>query len=158
MRQVELYTSRDLSEARRIRNIRLYCFFAVCALALAAFGATLILRVEIPGLIATALLSCVAYFVYSTKVSPHNKYCRYLKALQEGLTRETEGVYVSMASDTRMVDGVEVYDFIISVEPGEMGERLFLWDANKPRPTFAPEQEMKIISHSNFIKAIQFLN
>lgn len=155
MDRIDLYSADDVTVAKGEQKKRLIAFFALCAVALAMLVFTLIWRFEIPGLAATALLSCVSFCFYSIKVSPYVKYNRFLREMSEGLSRETEGRFASISDSVRTVDGVEVSDFIVRVESDEMDERLFLWDVDKTCPEIQEGCAIRVTSHSNFVKSVE---
>lgn len=147
-----LYSDNDLQRAQSAIKSRLTFFFLIVAVALAVLVAALILRYKIPAIALTVLFSWIAYFYLSTKALPWIRYRRFLREMGEGLSRVTEGRFVLVGESSRMVDGVEVYDFVLRVGDEEEDERLFLWDADKPRPEIAEGQLMRIISYSNYVK------
>jgi len=157
MNKIELYSPEDYARAFSERKKRLMGIWGLCALMIALFAASTVLRLRIPGLVVTVALACVSYFLYSIKVQPYLKYCKYLREMRDGLTRETDGRFGYISQDCRMVDGVEVCDFILHVGDGETDERLFLWDLDKPRPHLPEGQMLRVASHSNFIKSFEVL-
>jgi len=157
LNRIELYSAEDIRAANDKKKKRLMVFIVLCALATALFVVATILRLRIPGIAILAVLACVGYFFFSSQVMPYVRYCRYLKEMNEGLSRETEGCFASISGSLRMVDGVEVNDFVLLVDEGETDERLFLWDVDKPRPDIPEGQRIRVTSHSNFIKALEFI-
>ena len=157
MSKLELYSPQDYQAAFSEKKRRLTGLFGLLAFTLALFIVAAALRLRIPGLVVTASLACVSYFIYSTKVSPYLKYCKHLSEMRDGLTRETDGRFGYISEDSRTVDGIEVHDFILHVDQGETDERLFLWDLEKPWINLPEGQWIRVASHSNFIKSLEVL-
>ena len=54
-----------------------------------------------------------------------------------------------------MLDGVAVYDFMVYEGDDESEQRLFLWDADKPLPTYQKGQLLDIVSFGKYIKSVK---
>jgi hypothetical protein len=74
--------------------------------------------------------------------------------MREGLTRDTNGWFVSLATEPRKSDGVLVRDFIIRISESEEDERLFYWDDDKPVPDLKYGECVSIKSFGNYIKEL----
>ena len=148
-----MYDEQDLhcaeAEGRRARNI-----------ALIIGGATLIIvtcgmifRIKPLSLAAAILGGCGTYGWISIKLMPWLDYLRFLREMQSGLRRETVGAFVSIAEETRMVDGVRVRD--LTLDDGGDVPLLFYWDEEKPRPVFTPGQRLKLTAFGKFITSYE---
>jgi hypothetical protein len=104
--------------------------------------------------VASTLTACLIYAYISLKLMPHYWYRCLLCDIREGLTRDTDGWFVSLAAEPRKSDGVPVRDFIIRIGESEEDERLFYWDDDKPAPDLKPGDSVNIKSFGNYIKEL----
>ena len=93
----------------------------------------------------------VSYFLWSFKVSPWVKYDRHLKEVKNGQKRATECEIKYFTPETRMMDGVEVNELIVTVGKEEEDERLYYWDADKPIPEVKEGDKVVVTSYGNFV-------
>lgn len=116
--------------------------------------ATLILRNKYVGIGVTIVGAWVCYYIIMQKMMPWFRYKRFLKDMDEGLSRATDGWFVSLSESPRLSDGVAVHDFVLRVGDEEEDERLFLWDDDKELPTLNAGDPVHIVSFSNFVKEL----
>ena len=75
--------------------------------------------------------------------------------MRNGQRRHTECSFLHFAPETRMHDGVEVHEMIVTVGTGEEDERLYYWDADKPEPALREGEKIQVESFGNFITALE---
>jgi hypothetical protein len=148
-----VYGEEDLrkTEAARKRALIVALLIGGAALLLVAIG--MVLRIKWLAVAAAIAGGCAAYSWSALKVSPWNAYLKFLREMQSGLRRETEGAYVSQEAQSRMVDGVLVHDLML--DAGQDVNLLFYWDDEKPRPDFKPGQRLKVSSFGKFITSCE---
>ena len=110
-------------------------------------------RVEPLAIAAAIVGGCLTYSWVALRIMPWSAYLRFLREMQTGLRRETEGAFVSQADESRMVDGVQVHDLL--VDAGQDVNLLFYWDDDKPRAEFQPGQRLRLTSFGKFITTIE---
>lgn len=153
----ELYSEQDIENCKKSLKKRIVLSIAVLVVCLGVAITLLVLRQRIACLVAGALGMCLSYFFWCMVGLPWLKYNAYLRDMREGLSRETEADFISLADTPRYQDGVLFHEMIVKVEteePDEDGERLFLWDADKPLPHLSAGQHLRIQSFGNHITAL----
>jgi hypothetical protein len=148
-----LYGETDLTRAEAAHRRAMRVAFLIGGLALILVVAGMIFRIKPLSLAAAILGGCAAYFWIAMKLAPWSGYLKFLREMQEGLRRETEGAFVSAGQDSREVDGVRVRDFLL--DGGGDVPLLFYWDDEKPRPDFQPGQRLKVIAFGKFITSCE---
>jgi hypothetical protein len=150
-----VYGEADLikTESARKRALTVALLIGGAALLLVVLG--MILRVKALALAAAILGGCAAYSWSTLKIAPWSAYLKFLREMNSGLTRETEGTFVSQADEARMVDGVLVHDVLLGA--GQDADLLFYWDDEKPRPDLTPGQRLKVTSFGKFITAFEVI-
>ena len=150
-----MYGEADLikTESARKRALNVALLIGGAALFLVVLG--MILRIKALALAAAILGGCAAYSWSTLKVAPWSAYRKFLREMSEGLTRATEGTFVSQADESRVVDGVLVHDVLL--DAGQDTDLLFYWDDEKPRPELAPGQRLKVTSFGKFITAYELI-
>ena len=150
-----MYSDRDLmrTESARKRAFTVALLIGGAALLLVVLG--MILRIKALALAAAILGGCAAYGWSALKVAPWSAYLKFLREMNSGLARATEGTFVSQADESRMVDGVLVHDVLL--DAGEDADLLFYWDDEKSRPDLTPGQRLKVTSFGKFITAFELI-
>jgi hypothetical protein len=148
-----VYGEADLlkTEAARKRVLTVALIIGGAALLLVVAGMTF--RIKPLALAASIIGGCVVYSWSAFKIAPWSAYRRYLREMQSGLRRETEGAFVSAGEDSRTVDGIRVHDVLL--DAGQEVNLLFYWDDEKPRPDFQPGQRLKVTSFGKFITSYE---
>lgn len=101
----------------------------------------------------TLVWGAVIIFFWGMKMTPLLAYRRYLRELRSGLTREVEGLVVSVDEKTTYRDGISAYGLIVNIgnpdEPED--ERLLYWDAQLGAPPIAEGDFIHCRAHGNDI-------
>lgn len=146
-----MYTEQDYIDAFRTRRLRVFAGIAlICAFVVGAALATSY-RLEILQMVIAGLGFIICYFIWNMKITPWIRYARFLKELRDGQHRTLDCRYVSLSGETRVVDGVEVRDLIVTVGNKEEDERLFLLDAEKEPEITTPGAEIRVVSYGNYV-------
>jgi len=150
-----VYSEADLikTESARKRAFNVALLIGGAALLLVVLG--MILRIKPLAMAAAIAGGCAAYSWSALKIAPWSAYLKFLREMQTGLTRVTEGTFVSQADQSRAVDGVLVHDVLLDV--GQDADLLFYWDDEKPRPDLTPGQRLKLTSFGKFITALEVI-
>ncbi len=152
-----MYTEADYESVAKKSGMRLFLFIMLAVAFLALMVVFDILRIQPLSMASAALGFCVCYFLYNFKVMPWVKYNRFMRELKSGARKKLESEFVSVSGETRMRDGVEVYEFITRVGPEEKDERLYFWDVDKKLPDFKAGDRLEIVSFSNFVTDVKTL-
>lgn len=153
----ELYSEEDIQNCKKTLRTRILLSLGVAALCLGGAIVFLLFRQRVGCLITAALGMCISYFFWCMTGRPWLKYNAYLRDMREGLRRETQADFVSIADTPRYQDGVLFHEMIVQVEtkePDDDGELLFLWDADKPLPQLKKGQPVHIQSFGNHVTAL----
>ena len=146
-----MYTESDATNAQREKRISIIICCIPLALMLVCVILGIVLRIEPLATWAPALLACVFYLLFDMKAMPNIKYCRYLNDIKQGLSRQTDAEFISIADVPRQSNGVMFYDFTVNAQDGE---KLFYYDADKERPSLVPGEAIHITSFGNYITAL----
>lgn len=150
-----MYGESDYKQASRQATVRVVCALLLAAAFLAIALVFNRMRLQAPTLATAAVGFVVVFFLWSFKVSPWTKYNRFLREMRNGQRRHTECSFLHFAPETRMHDGVEVHEMIVTVGTGEEDECLYYWDADKPEPALREGEKIQVESFGNFITAIE---
>ena len=152
-----LYTEQDFENTRQTLKKRALILTAIIAVTvlLAAFFMTVV-RNHIAVLVIPPLGGCAAYLYTAIKLMPWFKYWVYQNDMRTGLSRETDGWFVSCSSTARISDGVEFREFILRIGDKEEDERLFFWDCDKQFPEITAGQKIHLRSFGNYITELHF--
>lgn len=150
-----LYTENDFVQAKKTMKKRLAMTGGVLGAAILLGAAGFVIRNQALAEIPLIVGACVFYTLFVNKCLPWVRYNRFLKEMQEGRHRETECYYMDVADRVRVVDGVQIHDMNASVDEAGEDARLFYWDADKPLPSFAKGQKVRIRSYGNFVLDIE---
>lgn len=149
-----MYTESDYMKAKKQTRLRV----AGAIVLAAAFFALVIFfnrkRAQYASMAVGAVGFIVTYFLCSFKVSPWVKYNRFLRELRSGQRRRTECEFLYFTPETRLHDGVEVHEMIVTVGSEEADERLYYWDADKPLPAFQKGDRVAVESFGNFVVSV----
>ena len=149
-----MYTSRDYEKAFGKTNARIILGVALIALGVAGIVTLTLLRQKIALYIFTAVMYLVCFFVWSYKIAPWLKYKKFLKELKSGQRKHATLIYRGAAFETRMYDGVEVWDLDFYEEDGQT-ERLLVLDAEYKKPELQEGQKVKVESYGSFITKLE---
>lgn len=152
-----MYTAEDFYRAQKAFRLRLYISAALLAATLACLVVALTVRLRLFGMCAMLVGLWVTYFYAATQMNPWRRYYNLLKDMKAGLERESQMRFLEISGEPRMLDGVAVYDFVVYEGDDESEQRLFLWDADKPLPSYARGQLLDIVSFGKYIKSIKTL-
>ena len=152
-----MFTSNDYIRGKKGFLLHLGMMLLILVVMVIVFAVMLSLRLRLWGGVVLLAGSWAAYFYSMMIFVPWLKYYKLVKDMQEGLSRVCDVQFVSVSKDARMVDGVEVNDFIVC-EEGRDVEVLYLWDADKPVPEiYEKGQKLRIESFGKYIKNIEIV-
>jgi hypothetical protein len=150
-----VYSDADLLKTESARKRALTVALLIGGAALLLMIAGMIVRSKPLALAAAILGGCAAYGWSALKIAPWSAYLKFLREMNSGLTRATEGTFVSQEDESRVVDGVLVHDVLL--DAGQDTDLLFYWDEEKPRPDLTPGQRLKVTSFGKFITALEVI-
>lgn len=150
-----MYGESDYKQASKQAALRVMGALLLAAAFLAAALVFNQRRLQAPMLATAALGFVVIFFLWSFKVAPWTKYDRFLREMRNGQRRRAECSFLRFAPETRMHDGVEVHEMIVTVGTGEEDERLYYWDADKPEPELRKGERIRVESFGNFVTALE---
>lgn len=106
----------------------------------------------------TLVWGAIIIFFWSMKLSPRLSYRRYLREIHSGISRDVEGVIVSMDEDTAFREGLNFYRMIVNVGDlnEEEDERVLYWDAQLGRPELSVGDSVAVRAHGNDIISLQW--
>jgi len=144
-----LYTEQDLTNIRQQQKKRWQLLCIPCAVLLAIIIVSLFIRVEWLTSGATILLGCSLVFFYSLTIRPLHCYEIHLYNALHGRTRELDGTFDSISPDVSVVDGVKYHSMSVFSpnDEGDMVERLFYWDMEKPFPALEKGAPVHVVYH-----------
>ncbi|MBR5985082.1 MAG: hypothetical protein IKT23_03535 [Clostridia bacterium] len=145
-----MYTAEDYEKAFGKTKARVILGSALIVLGLAGIVTLTLLKQKIALYIFTAIMYLVCFFVWSYKIAPWLKYRKFLKELRTGQRKHAVLIYRGIAFETRMYDGVEVWDLDFYEEDGQT-ERLMVLDAEYPKPALEEGQKVRVESYGSFI-------
>lgn len=158
-----MYTAKDEAQALALWKKRIRLAALPCAAAVLAAAALLVLgrmRRSDTLWMASAALTILGggyfLFLFGVWAKPALDYLRHVRQMLNGRTRETEGVLVSVSDTPSARDGITCYALMLNLGSGEPeDDRLFYFDAEKPRPDALVGLRVRVRSNSNMIAAIQ---
>ena len=150
-----MYTAEDFVRAQKGFHTRLYIAIALLAATIACLCVALTLRLRLFGILSMLIGLWITYYFAATKMNPWRKYYLLLKDMKAGLERGAQMRFLEISGGPRMLDGVAVYDFMVYEGDDESEQRLFLWDADKPLPTYQKGQLLDIVSFGKYIKSVK---
>ena len=140
-----MYGESDYKQASRQATLRVVGALLLAAAFLAVMLVFNRMRLQAPTLATAAVGFVVVFFLL---------YNRFLREMRNGQRRHTECSFLHFAPETRMHDGVEVHEMIVTVGTGEEDERLYYWDVDKPEPALREGEKIQVESFGNFITAL----
>lgn len=146
-----MYSEKDFIQANRQMKIRVILFVILAVIFAAAMFVFNAMRIQPASISAAVVGFIVCYFIWSFKVSPWVQYNRHMKEIKTGQKRETACEIKYFTDETRIMDGVEVHELIVTVGKEEEDERLYYWDADKQRPDVKEGDKVSIVSYGNFV-------
>lgn len=146
-----MYTQSDFVKANKQKKLRVWLFVILCAVFACIMFVFNSMRIQALSILTAVVGFVVAYFLWSFKVSPWVKYDRHLREIKNGQTRTAECEFMYFAPETRLMDGVEVNELIVTVGKEEEDERLYYWDVDKPAPVLNVGDKLIITSYGNFV-------
>ena len=149
-----MYTETDFQNAKKQTRVRVA---GTIVLSVLFFALVLFLnrrRLQYAAMAVGAVGFMAVYFVCSFKVSPWVKYNRFLREMQNGQRRRAECEFLYFTPETRLHDGVEVHEMIVTVGAEEADERLYYWDADKPMPALQKGDRVAVESFGNFVVSL----
>jgi len=152
-----MYTAEDYVRARKGFLLRLLVNIIILLAAAGLLALALTMRWRIATMVFFVAGIWAAYFYFSTQMNPWRRYYRLLCDIQQGMERTTRVRFVEVSPDARMGEGVEVHDFWTCEPDDEEQQILFMWDADKPLPSYRAGQMMDIVSSGKYIKSIQLV-
>ncbi len=149
---MQLYTEQDFAATRRTLKNR---FLTLAALLIVTLGVYTVfvtaVRHHTAAMAVMMVGMCVSYAFVTIKLIPWFRYWRYQVDMREGMSRETDAMFVSCSDSLRVSDGVAFHEFVVRVGDKEEDERLFFWDDDKQMPPLKEGQALHIRSFGNYI-------
>ena len=150
-----MYTEADYRTASSQTKLRLILMSALIAALLVCVLVFNSLRWQYPMLALAAVGFVLVYFLWSFKLTPWIRYNRFMRELKHGQRRTLECSFIYKTDETRLYDGVEVHDVLVTVGTEEKDERLFVLDADKQLPEIKEGDRLTVTSFGNFITDIE---
>ena len=143
---IDLYSEKDYQEISAQLKKRYLVLGLVLTLFLAAFIASMFLRIEWVSVVLLALLGAAAVFIIDLFCLPLHRYRRLIAAALTGRTHTAVLTYERTENDTSLVEGVVCHGLIFLGEPDKHGEReqRYYWDAERPLPSFREGQDVTL--------------
>jgi hypothetical protein len=151
-----VYSESDLKKTESARKRALTVALLIGGAALFVLVLGLVLRIKALAIAAAIVGGSAVYGWSALKIAPWSAYLKFLREMNAGLARATEGTFVSQADESRVVDGVLVHDVLMGA--GQDTDLLFYWDDEKPRPDLTPGQRLKVTSFGKFITALEVIH
>ena len=154
-----MYSEKDYHKAKSNCKVRVWCGIALIAAFVAAVVALIILEKKPFQMIVAGAGFVVCYFVWDRKSGSFIRYNRFMKELKGGQRRTLSCSFVEKSAETRLYDGVEVYDVSVRETGGDITQndedlRLFVFDADKSFPALEPGDALRVTSFGSFITDI----
>lgn len=162
-----MYTEQELTELRAQKKKRMLCLFIPAALIVIAMAAVLVIRsqramedtqAQIIVDVLTLLLGVLFIGGWGLFIKPLSCYERHIENLLHGRTHVCEdGTFSHLEEDESMVDGVAYYAMTLHCldEKKKPYERLFYYDALKPRPDFKEGEPLRVVYHDRFVGQVE---
>ena len=95
-------------------------------------------------------------FFYGVSVRPALIYRKHLTYMMDGRKRVTTGVFKSFSEDICDRDGLECHAMMVNIGEKDDPEddRLFYYDAYKPRPAFELGERITVMSNDKMVSSI----
>ena len=152
-----MYTEEYFAKIKSDTLLRVILGLILIAAFLALVIVFTVLRLQIPQMAAAGVGFVLTYFVWYFKISPWTRYNRFMKEMRTGKKRTGVFTYEEIASETRMYDGVEVWDVQMNEGDNEEDKRLFVFDADMPVPEFRAGDRVEVTSYGRFVTEYKVL-
>jgi hypothetical protein len=154
-----VYTQDDFTAIGLQIRRGIFLAAVLAAVAFVLIGFTLAWRIQWATMAVTFLWGALTIFLWGMKLTPPLAYRRHLRETHQGLSRQVIGKLVRFDVDPTFREGSDFYAFLVNVGPVDdpEDERLFYWDAQKPRPHTALGNRVEITSHGNDIIGLRLL-
>ena len=149
-----MYSQQDLDAAARSARRALMTMLIVALAPLGVIIASLVIRAEWLTIVASCLLFGWLVFAWDLLVSPARGYRRLIALALSGKGRETAGLFKGWQGDEAVTrEALRFYPFLLTVGDPEDGkdDRLFYWDAARPRPAWRPLQALSVKSYDRLL-------
>ncbi len=96
-------------------------------------------------------------FFYGLSVRPALIYRRHLGFMLGDRMRTTTGVFKAFSEDVTDHDGLECHAMLLNVgeKDDPKDDRLFYYDAHKPRPAFALGERLTVLSNDKMVSSVE---
>lgn len=152
-----MYTENDLKVigAQLKKRWTLLLVPVLALLAVVVVGVTQ--RNEIMTTVATILAGVLLIAGYDLAIKPLRCYQHHLNNVLHGITHELTAPYLATSEDVSEVDGVLYYTLTVSCldEKNKPYDRMFYYDKERPRPTFAAGQMVHLVYHDHELASIE---
>ena len=162
-----LYTEEELTAIRAQQKKRWLCLLIPVAVMLVGIVAVLIIRgqrslddttAQIIVDILTILIGVAFIGGWGLFIKPLRCYERHIDGLLHGRTHVCDdGTFAHLEEDESVVDGVAYYAMTLHCldEKQKPYERLFYYDALKPRPDFREGEALRVTYHDRFVGQVE---
>jgi len=148
-----MYSERDVAEIKaRIRK-NIIVLVPVVAAILAAYVYALHTRVEWLAMLMGALLFVAIAYGLIAYLIPNLRYRFFLRDMQTGLTREMQGVVLSVAEQSEDQDGARVLPVHMRV-PEDEDDRIVYLNASKAEGFPRPGAEVRLRLYGRHIREV----
>lgn len=148
-----MYTEQDMLQIRQ--RIKKYCLILVPLVVALVIGyiACLRLRTQVGAIVFSILIFSTICFLWAMYLYPCIRYSRFLKDMDEGLTREMAGSIVEISDKVDLQDGVRVLPVRIFLEE-EQDERIVYLNASKANSFPKPGAKVQLSCFGRHIKEV----
>lgn len=96
-------------------------------------------------------------FIYGVYVRPVAIYRKHIHYMLNGRMRETSGVFKFFSADLSDREGLDCYAMLLNVGEKDDPEddRLFYYDAHKPKPVFELGQRVTVLSNDKMVSVMK---
>lgn len=153
-----MYTQQDLTDIRNQAKKRWIVLAIPMALCIIGVVISLIVRIEILTDVFSILFGVLLIGGYELFIKPLNCYANMLNGVLNGITHElTDSTFLHLDEDVSMVDGVAYYSFTVQCidEKNKPYERLFYYDAQKPRISFPVGTPLRLVYHDRSLSLVE---
>lgn len=153
-----MYTEQDLEAIRAQKKRRWWGLAVPAAICLVVVIVSVAMRQQLLTDVATILLGVILIAGYDLLIKPLRCYERHLNDILHGRTHElTDCMFDHLDEEVSVVDGVSYYGMtvICEEEPGKPYDRLFYYDAQKPRPNLTKGTPLRLIYHDRELGLVE---
>lgn len=155
-----MYTQQDLTAIRAQAKKRWIMLCIPSALFIVGVIVSLVVRNEIATDVFSLLLGVTLIAGYDLLIKPLNCYARMLDGLLNGITHEiTDCTFTHLDEDVSLVEGVAYYGMTVTFidEKNKPYDRLFYYDAQKPRISFPVGTPLRLVYHDRSLGLVEAL-